>query len=49
MSETEPFITHLESVNCDVLVVGASHSGIAAATSSAKSWAEAILRVRFLR
>ncbi len=44
--ETETFITHPhppESVNCDVLVVGASPSGIAAATSSAKAGAEVIL------
>lgn len=46
MYETETFIIpHLppESVNCDVLVVGASPSGIAAATSAARAGAEVIL------
>lgn len=46
MSASETFITPYfppESVNCDVLVVGASPSGIAAATSSAKAGAEVIL------
>jgi digeranylgeranylglycerophospholipid reductase len=44
--ETETFITHLlppVGVNCDVLVVGASPSGIAAAASAARTGAEAIL------
>jgi digeranylgeranylglycerophospholipid reductase len=40
---SSPSYTHLKSVNCDVLVVGASPSGIAAATSSAKTGAEVIL------
>jgi digeranylgeranylglycerophospholipid reductase len=46
LSASETFITILlppESVNCDVLVVGASPSGIAAATSSAKAGAEVVL------
>ena len=44
--ETESFITHphsLESVNCDVLVVGASPSGIAAARAAAEGGAEVVL------
>jgi len=46
LSETETFITPFlppESVNCDVLVVGASPSGIAAATSAAEGGADVIL------
>ncbi len=40
---SSPPSPHLKSVNCDVLVVGASPSGIAAATSAAKAGAEVIL------
>jgi digeranylgeranylglycerophospholipid reductase len=46
LSASETFITPFlppESVNCDVLVVGASPSGIAAATSAARGGAEVIL------
>jgi len=40
---SSPPCPHKTSVNCDVLVVGASPSGIAAATSAARSGADVIL------